>query len=396
MSSLRRREGILLCSLLVFLGSALAGAPQTGQGYKDGVYSVSLDVIRKELAEAGKFPAPSESPSLYLSDFFGLQRIKDVPAADILKNFAPAGATAVAKGPVPSLRLPNGYTVSFYIHCPIVIDGNPNGVPLSFIEVSDFHPTFKDRYAALSDFLQLLEKMALNNKYLVRNPYAALEKKAAIDLKSETRPRPQGWPQLTPEERAAEKVRMLAGYERARRGILLFGDTHGSEESYAAVWDYLTARPSSPPRIDWIGLEMLTRDQQPLLDDFLLRPDGSPEFRAAESKLQDYFRGSWDKRFAQPGDPGEGHYYRIVRWARLHKVRVYALDAPWEYTLFRYGEFPLGATVRNMIWAEVVPLKGKGLIYGGSAHFVALPTTPFTFQDYIKRRHPQTRLFLVR
>jgi len=200
---------------------------------------------------------------------------------------------------------------------------------------------------------------------------------------------------LTPEQRSKEKAEALAGFDRSLRAILLFGDTHGSAESYAAVWDYLTKRPS-PPGFDWIGLEMVTRDQKSILDDFIKGAEGSPQYKAAETKLLEYFRSGWDKRFADPKAPKEGHYFRILRWSRQHKIRVNALDSVSEYTLYRYGEFPLGATTRNIIWAEAIPLEGKGIVYGGSGHFVPLPATPFTFQDYVKRRDPRIEFFLVR
>jgi hypothetical protein len=104
----------------------------------------------------------------------------------------------------------------------------------------------------------------------------------------------------------------------------------------------------------------------------------------------------WDKRFADAAASPDGHYFKLVLWARKHKIPVYALDAPADYNMFRYGEFPLGATTRNLIWVAAVPASGKGVVYGGSAHFVPLPATPYTFQDYLKRRDSSVETFLVR
>ena len=381
--------GLVLAAGLIAGG----GQAQTEHGYRDGVYHISLDFIRKELAEAKRFPATSETASPYLSDFFGLQRIQDLPAEKIVKDLVPGQATVLAETPVLKLRFAAGFTAAFYLRCFLTMDGNVSAdFKPSFVEFTDFAPAFKDRYEALASFLGILETARLSAGFLVPNPYAKLERTAAADLKAETRPRPTGWPQYGPGEREKKRADAIAGFEKAKRGILMFGDTHGSEEDYGAVWNFLNGKPA-PPAIDWIGLEMLTRDQQPLLDDYLTQAEGSPDFRAAEQKLIANFSSGWDKRFADPGAPEEGHYFRIVKWARAHKVKVYALDAVGEYTLFRYGEFPLGATTRNIVWAEAVPLKGKGVIYGGSAHFVPLLSTPYTFQDYVKRRDPKIPLF---
>ena len=379
--------------LAVLLLAAFAAAAGVGRLTKDGVYNVALDDIRKEIAAAaGKFPSASESPSAYYSDFFGLQRIRPLSKADILSALVPRLAAVASESPVLALRFPQGYTVAFYPDTEFSIDGNRNGFRRSFLECLDYQPAFKDRYAALADFLLLLDAERLAARFLEPNPYGALEKIAAADLKSEARPRPKGWPQSTPEERARLASEALAGFEKAGHAILMFGDTHGSEESFAPVWDFLLKRDQTPG-FNWLGLEMLTRDDQPLLDAYIQAADDSAEFKTAEAKLAGIFRDGWDKRFAKPGD---GHYWKLVQWARRHRMPVYALDAVGDYNLFRYGEFPLGATTRNIIWAEVLPAKGKGVIYGGSAHFVPLPATPFTFQDYMKRKDSRIELFLVR
>jgi hypothetical protein len=384
----KKRTAILLAAVLL-LGS---GAAAAGQALKDGCYNITLDAIRKELAAAGKFPAASEAPSAFYSDFFGLQRIRNLAKDDVLRIFVPRLAAPAAEVPVLKLRFAAGFTAAVHLDTEISIDGNRNGFRRSFVEFLDFAPAFKDRYAALADFLSLLESEDLAARFLEPNPYAALEKIAAADLKSETRPRSKGWPQSTPEERARLATEARAGFEKAGQAILMFGDTHGSEESFAPVWDFLQKHDQTPG-FDWLGLEMLTRDEQPLLDAYIRAADDSAEFKAAEAKLAGIFRDGWDKRFAKPGD---GHYWKLVQWARRHKMPVYALDAVADYNLFRYGEFPLGATTRNIIWAEVLPARGKGVVYGGSAHFVALPATPFTFQDYMKRKDPAIGLFLVR
>ncbi|HOW86716.1 MAG TPA: hypothetical protein P5119_12705 [Candidatus Aminicenantes bacterium] len=374
-------------------GLAIPGLAQPAHGYKDGIYSVSLDVIRSEIAAAKRLPSSSESQSAWLSDFFGLQRIQDVQAGRVLQDFVPGLAAVVAEAPVLKLRFAAGYTAAFYLRCPISIDGQAGSdFHPSFVELTDLSPAFRDRYAALADFVGLLERSGLAAAYLVPNPYARFEKIAAADLAAESRPKSAGWPQYKPGEREKKRADAQAGFKAASRGILMFGDTHGAEEDFGAVWSFLN-EAAGPPAIDWIGLEMLTKDKQPLVEAYLSSPDGSAAFAAAEKEMKAYFDGGWDKRFSGPGPGGDGHYFAIVKWARAHKVRLYALDSEGEYTLFRYGEFPLGATTRNIVWAEVVPLGGKGVVYGGSAHFVPLPATPYTFQDYVRRRDPTIALF---
>lgn len=390
--SSRASGRIASAALVLACLSAAPGRAQTTTGFADGVYRVSLDAIRKELAEANRFPATSASPSPYLADFFGIQRIQDLPPENIVRDLVPGLAQVESRSPVLKLRFAAGYTAAFYLRCMFSLDesASPDFRP-SFVEITGFTPAFADRYAALADFLALLERNGLSPAYLVPNPYAAYERVAAADLASESRPRPTGWPQYGPGEREKKRADAISGFLQADRAILMFGDTHGSEEDYGAVWSFLNKEPA--PSLDWLGLEMVTRDQQALLDDYVFGTDGSPTFLAAEKKLISLFSSGWDKRFKAPGAQGDGHYFRLVKWARAHQVKVYALDALPEYTLFRYGEFPLGATTRNIVWAEAVPLDGKGVVYGGSAHFVPLPATPWTFQDYIKRRDPAIVLF---
>jgi hypothetical protein len=256
----KRRRFVYQAGLtLVLLAGLLAAA---GQEYRDGFYNITLDSIRKEIATAGKYPAPSESPSAYYSDFFGRQRLRALSQQEVLAALVPRLAEAIAREPHLRLRFAAGYTVIFYLDTEIAIDGNRNGFRRSFVECVDFAPAFKDRHGALADFLGRLEAAGLTARLLEPNPYSDLEKTAAADLKSESRPKPSGWPQRTAEERAKEKAEALAGFERAGKAVLMFGDTHGSEENFGEVWGFLTGR-GAKPGFDWLGLEMLTWTSSP-------------------------------------------------------------------------------------------------------------------------------------
>lgn len=120
--SSRASGRIASAALVLACLSAAPGRAQTTTGFADGVYRVSLDAIRKELAEANRFPATSASPSPYLADFFGIQRIQDLPPENIVRDLVPGLAQVESRSPVLKLRFAAGYTAAFYLRCMFSLD----------------------------------------------------------------------------------------------------------------------------------------------------------------------------------------------------------------------------------------------------------------------------------
>ena len=90
---------------------------------------------------------------------------------------------------------------------------------------------------------------------------------------------------------------------------------------------------------------MLGEDLQPALDGYLEEAE-SEAGTLARSALLEYYDANWNTRGHEiTDDPADNPYFRLIETARTLGKRVFALDAAAEFILFRYGEFPLGATV---------------------------------------------------
>ena len=61
------------------------------------------------------------------------------------------------------------------------------------------------------------------------------------------------------------------------------------------------------------------------------------------------------------------------------------------YLLFRYGEVDFGGAVRSYWWAKRAPAKGRGILFGGSAHFNS--AKPVNVQDFIIMLQPNRPVF---
>ena len=139
--------------------------------------------------------------------------------------------------------------------------------------------------------------------------------------------------------------------------------------------------------VDWLGLEMLFAEQQPMLDRFNGSAGGTPEHHAGRAELIEYFAEAWNGR-AGPKVPGEENlYFKAVEEAHRLGIRVVALEgASVAYLLFRYGEAPFGGSVRSYQWANHTPDAGRGIIFGGSAHFNSAGSG--NVQDYLATMAP--------
>ena len=65
-----------------------------------------------------------------------------------------------------------------------------------------------------------------------------------------------------------------------------------------------------------------------------------------------------------------------------------------EFLIFRYGESNFGASVRSRHWALSVPDQGRGIMFGGSAHFTANRSS--NVQDFLHLRNKNLSLLSVR
>lgn len=319
-------------------------------------------------------PAYSEAvahPSEVYTDFFGIQAIADRSADDIRGDFVPRLAEVVASDDHSiTLKFKAGYTVRFVPRSSLAAFGITS--PLSHAEVSG--KGWKERLANLEDFRAELKAKG----YLLPNPMYPVEQAVSRRLAAKPAPAPLN---VDPD---------LAAYDKAPDAVLLAPEgVHGVRESYDKLVALLAAH-----RFDWIGMEMLPASMQPTLDDFCVQPEGSARYDAARKALLAYFADSWNGRAGPKTTAEDNYYFQLVDFARRHHARVYGMEnVPMTYFFFRNGESAYGAAVRNHQWAAALPAKGRGVVFGGSAHMDQ--PNGANVQDFIHARSPKAVLVSV-
>ncbi|HEX5033664.1 MAG TPA: hypothetical protein VFW62_04235, partial [bacterium] len=144
------------------------------------------------------------------------------------------------------------------------------------------------------------------------------------------------------------------------KGVLLFPDIHGSWERIQALEKMVRTE-----KLDWLAIEMLPQNLQSELDDFLTAKASSTAWREAKRKLQNYLQPFWAPYFKKISKPEENPYYQLLLLCRRRGLKVVALDAPASYTQAADTKMStLSIGTRNRIWAEGVPAKGRGIVYG--------------------------------
>lgn len=305
------------------------------------------------------------SPSPFYSDLFGVQALATTSREQLRSDFVPKYATVAGETDHSiTLKFATGYTAEFFPCSSLAVMGQT--APFDHAIFSG--DTWRAMLANLEDFKTVLKTAGLESRYLIPNPYYSAEQKAAKHLASG--------------KRATVKVDpSLAAFAADRNAVLLLPErVHGVPEDAVVLTKVLNEQ-----QVAWLGLEMLGREQQKDLDAFNAAKAGTPAYDAARAKLVEYFANAWNGR-AGPKVPGaENYYFKLVETAHSRGTKVYALESvELPFFLFRFGETPFGAVVRNMLWTDVSPSKGRGVLFGGSAHF-SLPSSG-NVQDFIAAR----------
>jgi len=349
-----------------------SGSPSSATVIAD---SISLDQAR-EVVDAVTAPVLFErvaGPDPFLGDFFGVQVLQPVPAERVLADLVPAHAELVSREPhALTLDIAGGPRVVFRYDTRLVVNGNRVAVPWARVELREpaSYPAEPAR------FREVLAQAGLAEAYLVANPYYAAEQVVALQMQassSSIQPAP-----VRPD---------TAGFGASSHAVVLVGETHGGTEAYDRALALLAS-----PSVEWIAIEMLSEDLQPAVDSWLgAEPGTSDESR---NKVLDYYRDNWNTRGHEvTPDPSGNPYFRLIDAARGLGKPVYALDSEPAFILFRFGEFPLGATVRDFVWASNIPPAGRGVLYGGSSHFLAT-RRPNTL-TFLRERFPDIVIFEV-
>lgn len=333
-----------------------------------------MSLVKRVLTPQGmldpEFTEAIARPSPYLTDFFGIQAIKDITKETIKRDFVPKFAV-VEKEDEHSIELKfnDGWTGRFIVNSSLEVKGTLS--PVSHVYLSG--DTWREMLKSREDFLGILKAENLTDRYLVVNPYYKDELVVAKKLAGGSAP-------VSPSKDPA-----LPGFEQSTNAVVIFPDrVHGDEAGFNDFLAFLGTH-----KCDWLGLEAVTTAMQKQLDDYIQADEKSPRFAAAEKSIAEYFASGWDKRFQ---NHQESHFMKIMRIMKVNKSRVYGLEGvPLDYIIWRYGETPFGGAVRSYVWSMQVPTAGRGIVFGGSAHFSS--DKPINFQDFLKDRNPGVTLF---
>ncbi|WP_394848483.1 ChaN family lipoprotein [Pendulispora brunnea] len=368
----------LVCNALACNSEDSSPAPDTSTELE-----LSSDLVGKlftsEKARTTYWEAVGK-PSPYLTDYYGLHVLQPLPKETVLRQLVPAMASLVEdRGNSVSLLLEGGY--SMVLHFNKALSRRGGGTVDSGHDYALFDAPDEGRLlAALEAFYALLQKHQLTDAYLLPNVHYDLEQ-AVVARAAEV----------------TERITMTQDPDRSRfrhagaDAVLVVPDAvHGDEARYREIFDVLQHEP-----IDWFGIEMYPRREQPAIDAYLSEPDGSPAFEDAKERL---LAVSW-KTFAEPNPLQDNHYLRLLDICRQRKIRVHGMDIEPAYSLWGHGETPFGSMVRNLYWVASLPPSGRGVLFGGSAHFYGNSLVlghPLLFvQDFLAPVYRGEKLFVL-
>ena len=113
----------------------------------------------------------------------------------------------------------------------------------------------------------------------------------------------------------------------------------------------------------------------------------------AKKKIQEHLAAFWNPYFKKIHDPDKSPYYRLLLLCRKKGLRVVALDAKAYYSSASQKFAPLTIGTRNLLWAKAVPAKGRGIVFGGQAHFTANPKA--RVQDFLLEQNSKRSIYLL-
>jgi hypothetical protein len=329
-----------------------------------------------------KYAAAIAKPSPYYTDFYGIQALADTTRERIKRDFVPKYSEIAAEDENSiTLKFKNGWTGKFYPHSTLKIMGTET--PFDHVEISG--ATWQELLKNLEEFRGIVQAARLEKRYLIPNPFYEDELVVAKNYAGD----------IAPAQLIVSPT--LAEMRNETNAVLIYKEgLHGNVEGY----DKFKRDVLDKNQFDWIGMEMLSPTQQKDLDAFVDSADGTPEYNRARKALIDYFTTAWNGRAGPKTTGEENYYFKIVDQMRARKTRVVGLEgviglegSSIAFILFRGGENSFGGAVRSYQWAKNVPKKGRGLIFGGSAHFTE--SRPVNFQDFLKLVNPNAKIFVM-
>ena len=316
-------------------------------------------------------------PSAVYTDLYGIHALQDFTRQQILNDFVPRYATLLRDGNNTfDLQFNKGWNATFYPHA--ILDIKAVNASRDHVYIGGNNAS--ELIANLRDFRRMLNESNIQSKYLIPNPFYEVEK-VTNELYYSGKPTVPVTFDPDMEE-----------FRSATNAVLIYPDgVHGNLPYFTTFMDRLRQTD-----VQWLGLEMLTSSMQPTLDHFCTAPINSSDYVNARLNLTTYFLSAWTPYFQLNITSGDqSPYFQAVDLIRQKKGRVYGLDIDSaEFLIFRYGESNFGASVRSRNWALSVPTTGRGVIFGGSAHFMMNRSS--NVQDFLHERDSNLQLFSIR
>lgn len=318
-----------------------------------------------------------DKPSRYYTDFYGIQALKTVTKGRILHDFVPKHASLQGQDEHSiTLKFKAGWTGKFYPHSALEIQAVI--VPYDHMYVNG--DTFREFLKNLDGFREIIAEEKLESVYFVPNEHYRDE--LAVYWQMQENP-PPAHVTLDPD---------LIAFSKQQNAVLIYPEiVHGNLPDYQKFIHFLSIHHN----FDWIGMEMLTSDLQPALDAYSTAPENSPKFADARRKIVAYFSSAWNGRFGKPTTGEDNEYFKIVELLHRDHAHIYGMESTsLAWILFRYGETPFGGAVRSYLWSKRVPVTGRGIVHGGSAHFD--DPQPINFQDFLAQKSRKLQFYAVR
>jgi hypothetical protein len=366
------KHRILLLTAWICAGAPLARAQQANAPaaaptrYNDKVDMMS--VLKRVLTPQGlvdkEYARAVAKPNPYLGHFYGVQAIRDVSKDVIKKSFVPAYAKTLKEDDnALELRFSErGFTARFVANS--TLDLGMAKSPRSHVYISG--DTWKEMLSNVDAFLDAVRALNQQDTFFIPNPKFEEEKAVAKRLAT-------GGPRVE-----IQVDPRLAAWRKSKQDIVIYPDAvHGDEAGFQNFLAFLKAAEA-----DWIALEALTQELQKDADSYVQAPVDSDEFARARKKLSETFAAGWDKRFKDQSEP---HFMKVLDHARRRKTRVIGLEKEaglLDQIIWNNGEGFFGGACRSYGWAKALPANGKGVVFGGSAHFTS--DAPVNFQDFVK------------
>lgn len=233
--------------------------------------------------------------------------------------------------------------------------------PKGFVSQINFkgHPAFlppENPKRDLRDFIALLRATGKLGHFVSENPYFAYEQKVHRHLQDRSL--------------QADVTPVHPDLPANISGVLIVPDRdHGAYYYVAKLLHYLGEQAW-----DWLGLEMVPHTLQGAVDSYLGAEKGSVEFTRARQSLIDFFSVAWVQIQGMTGE--RSPYLQVLDLCKARGIPVIALDVAYAYGQATNHAALLIHGTRNLFWAERLPTAGRGIVFGGQAHFQSDLTHP--------------------